>query len=244
MNLCNVTLKQDAARLGTRWILKMPDFNFSASLGSVYTADPELFDTRRETSRMSLKARVTKRAQRKFIWNRKNYCSWWFKILIVTTGLPWMPDLFVEHLLRTVATEMETQGQGQPGSLFCSWFFHMADHIFIVAVQVCQFALAYHPPDYQENVPEGKNPRVFMVIRLVSWAWISSFELHSWGRNRPGSQPSVRENSLLPGRRLRHIRGALHPPLASGGGGDTQGAEAPRLAQPYFPDSFTNYCQL
>lgn len=60
MNLCNVTLKQDAARLGTRWILKRPDFNFSASLGSVYTADPELFDTRRETSRMSLKARVLK----------------------------------------------------------------------------------------------------------------------------------------------------------------------------------------
>lgn len=54
----------------------------------------------------------------------------------------------------------------------------------------------------------------------------------------------MQENSLLPGRRLRHIRGALHPPLASGGGGDTQGAEAPPLAQPYFPDSFTNYCQL
>lgn len=41
-----------------------------------------------------------------------------------------------------------------------------SDPIFVVSVQVCQFALAHHPPGYQENVPEEENQSVFMVIRL------------------------------------------------------------------------------
>ena len=128
--------------------------------------------------------------------------------------------------------------KGQPWSLFCPLFFHVADPMFVVSVQVCQFALAHHPPGYQENVPEEKNQSVFMVIRLEARTWISSFELHSWGRNRPGSQQSSQGNSPLPGELCRIPR-ALHPPLATKAGGETKDTEAPLPMHLHFPSPLT-----
>lgn len=95
-------------------------------------------------------------------------------------GLPWKPRLFVEHLLCAFATERKTQDKraALESSVLCS--LQVADRIFVVSVQVCQFVLTSHEPGYQENVPEEKkNQSAFLVIRLVSWAWISSFELRS-----------------------------------------------------------------
>lgn len=86
---------------------------------------------------------------------------------------------------------METQGNRAPLKSFVLCSFQVAGHIFVVSVQVCQFALAYHPPGYQENVPAEKHQSMFMVVRFVSWAWISSSKWHSWGRNRPWSQRSM-----------------------------------------------------
>lgn len=88
MNLCYMTQKRDAARLGPRWILRKGKFGLSASLNSVEAADPELFHTKREISRRVSESKVTKRTQRKFIFKEKNDGSSCFKILMVTTGLP------------------------------------------------------------------------------------------------------------------------------------------------------------
>ena len=52
MNLCYMTQKWDAARLGPRWILRKGKFGLSASLNSVEAADPELFHTKREISNL------------------------------------------------------------------------------------------------------------------------------------------------------------------------------------------------
>ena len=60
MNLCYMTQKRDAARLGPRWILRKGKFGLSASLNSVEAADPELFHTREKLAGESLKARLLK----------------------------------------------------------------------------------------------------------------------------------------------------------------------------------------
>lgn len=153
MNLCYMTQKWDAARLGPRWILRKGKFGLSASLTSVEAADPELFHTKREISRRVSESKVTKRAQRKFIFKEKNDGSSCFKILTVTTGLPWIPRLCWAFI---VCQSWKPKAEGQPGSFFCPLFFHMADPVSVHSVQVCQFALAHHPPGYQENVPEEK----------------------------------------------------------------------------------------
>lgn len=87
---------------------------------------------------------------------------------MVSTVPSWIPHVLGEHLLCTTAAEMETQGKRATLKAFVLCSFQVADHIFVVSVQVCQFALAYHPPGDQENVPEGKHQSVFVVIRFVS----------------------------------------------------------------------------
>ena len=78
---------------------------------------------------------------------------------MVTIGHPWIPHpcwaLTVYHCNRNGNPK-------QKGSLEVSFvllFFHVADPFFGVSVQVRQFALAHHPPGYQENVPEEKKIR-------------------------------------------------------------------------------------
>lgn len=81
--------------------------------------------------------------------------------------------------------------------IFCPLFLPSGRPYFVVSVQVCQFALAYYSPGYQENLPEEKkNQRGFMVIRLVSGAWVGNFELNSWGRRRPAASRAGRKTSL------------------------------------------------
>lgn len=74
-------------------------------------------------------------------------------------GLPWKPHLFVDHLLCAFAPERKTQGKRAALESFVLCSFQVADFIFVVSVQVCQFVLAYHEPGYQENVPEEKKTR-------------------------------------------------------------------------------------
>lgn len=63
-------------------------------------------------------------------------------------GLPWTPPLFVEHLLCAFTTKMKTQGERAALESFVLCSFQVADCIFVVSVQVCQFVLAYHEPSY------------------------------------------------------------------------------------------------
>lgn len=154
---------------------------------------------------------------------------------MVSTVPSWIPHVLGEHLLCTTAAEMETQGKRATLKAFVLCSFQVADRIFVVSVQVCQFALAYHPPGYQENVPEGKHQSVFVVIRFVSWAWISSFEWHSWGRNRPASQQSTQESSPLPGQALPYLRCRASALTASWSGWQSHGAEAPHSCGSVLP---------
>ena len=87
MNLCYMTQKRDAARLGPRWILRKGKFGLSASLNSGEAADPELFHTKREISRRVSESKVTKRAQRKFIFKEKNITYKLVCALIIIAGI-------------------------------------------------------------------------------------------------------------------------------------------------------------
>lgn len=49
---------------------------------------------------------------------------------------------------------MKTQGKRAALESFVLCSFQVADRVFVVSVQVSQFALADHEPGYQENVPE------------------------------------------------------------------------------------------
>ena len=119
MNLCYMTQKRDAARLGPRWILRKGKFGLSASLNSVEAADPELFHTKREISRRVSESKVTKRAQRKFIFKEKKDGSSCFKILTVTTGLPWI-HVSVEHFLCARDGNPRQKGSLEVSFVFCS----------------------------------------------------------------------------------------------------------------------------
>lgn len=119
---------------------------------------------------------------------------------MVTTGPSCIPHL----LLIPYRVHRNRRGNPRPTATLKSFVlcsFQVADRIFVVSVQVCQFALAYYPPGYQENVPEEKK------IRECSWSlgWYHEHEsavLNCTAGEERGLRPAEQAGK-------RHCLGAL-----------------------------------
>lgn len=133
-----------------------------------------------------------------------------------------------------IATEMETQGNRAPLKSFVLCSFQVADHTFVVSVQVCQFALAYHRLVTKKMCLQKK-------IRACSWSLGLYHEHESAVPNGiagketgPGACRACRE-TRLPGPLC------IHPWRPPKRGWETPVQRIPIPMDLLFPDSFAKY---
>lgn len=120
--------------------------------------------------------------------------------------------------------------------------FQEADRIFIVWVQVCQFALAYHLPGYQEKfLKTRKKWSMFMVLRLASGAWVSSLKMARLRLRQARDQVQhVGELWAAFWSRFDHSLGTQYPPSTKERAGSPKTQELPNAHRFRFPDFFIN----
>lgn len=181
-----MTQKQDAARLGPGWLWRRSRL-WLFCLTELSVHRPRAPGTKRETGGESHAAHYGK--------NPKEFYFKWKEVLLT---MILNPSDHQRSLLNTrislssthcVPFKRNPEDDLEVSLVPC--FFHEADRIFVVWVQVCQFALAYHLPGYQENVPEeeGKEKKngasswslsLHQEHESAVWRW------QGWGWSMPG----------------------------------------------------------